>query len=436
MSKIIQRCPTDSKKLLNPETGRCVIETNATIKRLLKEGWTIVITNNMEQPEPPPSSGVKVFKVCPTDPNKLVNPETGRCVKHNNPTIKKLVREGWIIAINSARTLPVIVKKNGNLTNWKKLKSYLDKNKDSLISIDEYLGTREITPEEEKPSQPIGKFSSLYKSENIVLFLEKEIKKNPILQKTTCLNDDNDIILGFGRFNVLLPEYVVGTKTSISTIRRDYRHIYILATATVLMVPTEINNTIRNLSSIQVILPPNLKLNLNSCKTRYYVLPLTITNMNMYQFVGLSPSPDKISHANVLIFDTLNQTVERFDPHGSSFFNDTFLSKDIKAKKISATPTYHQEILDGVMRYYFEQNLPDYTYKNILYTCPYLGPQQKADVGDGYCVTWTVMYTFLRLLNPDLPPGTINRMLLNDKEENIVTKLKKFAKYYSDVIKS
>lgn len=31
MSKIIKICPTDPKKLLNPETGRCVIESNKTI---------------------------------------------------------------------------------------------------------------------------------------------------------------------------------------------------------------------------------------------------------------------------------------------------------------------------------------------------------------------------------------------------------------------
>ena len=431
MSKIIQRCPTDSKRLLNPETGRCVIETNATIKRLLKEGWTIVITSNMEQPEPPPSSGVKVFKVCPTDPNKLVNPETGRCVKHNNPTIQKLVKEGWIIAINSARTLPVIVKKYGNLTNWKKLKSYLDKNKDSLISIDEYLGTREITPEEENPSQPIGKFSSLYKSANIVLFLEKEIKKNPILQRTTCLNDNNDIILGFGPLIPTVPEYEVGKYLRIFTY---YQHIYTLSNATVFRVPTS-TDTRPKLPPIQLILPTNLKLILNSCKTRYYVLPLTITDMNMYQYVGLEPRPSMESHANVLIFDTLNKTVERFDPHGSRFFNDTFLSKDIKVKRKIVTVAYNHEVLDTTMKNYFKQNFPDYIYKDILYACPYLGPQQKADVGAGYCVTWATMYTFLRLLNPDLPPGTINRMLLNDKEENIVTKLKKFAKYYSDVIK-
>ena len=81
MNKNIERCPKDIKKLVNPKTGRCVLESNPTIKELIKKGYTILVTPNINQPEPSPKSknnDVKVFKICPTDSNKLVNPTTGR----------------------------------------------------------------------------------------------------------------------------------------------------------------------------------------------------------------------------------------------------------------------------------------------------------------------------------------------------------------------
>jgi len=52
MSKNIERCPKDIKKLVNPKTGRCVMESSPIIKKLINEGYTILVTPNVNQPDP------------------------------------------------------------------------------------------------------------------------------------------------------------------------------------------------------------------------------------------------------------------------------------------------------------------------------------------------------------------------------------------------
>lgn len=333
------------------------------------------------------------------------------------------------MAINNSRKLPVLVKNYGNLTNWKKLKSYLDKNKDSIVSIDEYLGKTEITGQEEEES--VGEFENLYRTANLIIFLRKESVNNPIINRSICLADTR-VVLGFEPRSPRLPKYSVITHVDSSD---DYRYVYILSNAYVFNTSIT-TDTRKRKPKPEIIMPSLLPNLLQTCTKRYLILPLTITDMDMYQYFGLRDRFFKGAHANVLIFDTKNKIIERFDPHGSRFYSDAFLSKDMKRKNTNVNPHYNQETLDGELRSYFRTIVPDYLFKDILYSCPYLGPQQKADVGDGYCVTWVTMYTFLRLLNPDIPPGTINKLLLNDKSDNIKTTLKRFAKYYSDVIKS
>ena len=427
MSKIIQRCPTDVSKLLNPTTGRCVLESNATIKKLLREGWTIIVTGNIQQPEPPRDSGIKILKVCPTDSNKLINPESGRCVKHNNSTIQKLLKEGWVIAFTEQRIAPVVIKKYGNISNWKKLKSILDKNRDSIVSINEYLATTEITPIEEREEK--GQFITLYSSENLIKFLREEVKSNLLIKRSTCLG--GKIRVYYNRNQPSSNRHLWYT-TSPSMVRNMYTKAMDIDNAILFNTP-ESNSYERK--QMNILMYDKLNNILNSCTQQYFIIPLTLTEGSFQEYYGFVKNPIH-AHANVLIFDTKNKTIERFDPQGSFSYTMPVLSKDPKYTARIAAPGYDSVLIDHYLNIYFKTQLPDYKYKYILYSCPYLGPQVKADVGSGYCVTWVIMYTFLRLLNPNIPPGTVNRILINDKVENIKIKLKKFAKYYSDIIKN
>ena len=405
MSKIISRCPTDPNKLLNPLTGRCVIESNATIRKLLKEGWTIVITPNANQDEPSARTGIKVFKICPTNPLLLINPETGRCVKHDNITIKKLMKEGWTIAINNERTLPVLIKTN-KISNWKKLKAYLDKNKESIISIDEFLSDEEITEEEENKSE--GIFIHIYDSENVLAFLEEVQKISPRLKKSLCLLTNKTIPVRFGPNNHTMRLYKISDRPV-----SGYRYFKPLKHAILFNASTPLRD---------LIIYQNLDNILKKCKNRYLIIPLLLAEGNIMEYTKIIPN-EKPNHMNILIFDTLNKTVERFDPHGVTKYG-------------TLSPNFiRNEAVDTYLRHYFYLFLNEYIYKDVNYTCPYLGPQIKADIRDGYCVTWSVMYTFLRLMNPNTPPGTINRMLIKGTTRELQEKLLRFANYYSEFLR-
>ena len=62
----------------------------------------------------------------------------------------------------------------------------------------------------------------------------------------------------------------------------------------------------------------------------------------------------------------------------------------------------------------------------------------KAEIFDrtGYCVTWSLMFTVLRILNPGKSPEAINKHLLDGTSAEIFSKMLKFAKFYSDVLKN
>lgn len=417
MVNTINRCPTDPKKLLNPLTGRCVIESNATIRKLIKEGWNVVITPNTDQSEPPPSAETKIFKICPSDPLRLINPETGRCVKHDNKTIKKLLKEGWTVAINRQRTLPVLLRTN-KISNWKKLKTYLDKNKDSIVSIDEYLEDVPITEQEELKSG--GIFRHIYDSDNLITFLEIASQTNPILKKNICIPHRNIIHLKFGRLNLEIPEYRITDKALVG-----YAHYRPLRSAVLF-------NVSRVYTYWNLVIYERINEIIKNCKNRYLIIPLVLAGGNMHEFFKIYKS-DKVNHMNVLIFDTVNKTIERFDPHGVTRY------AEIPPGRITPEPMIPDDAInrrvDKYLRDYFELHVKDYLYKDVSYTCPYLGPQLKADVRGGYCVTWSLMYTLLRLLNPDTPPGTINRMLIKGTSRELKLKLQRFAKYYAEVLK-
>jgi hypothetical protein len=364
-----------------------------------------------------------VFKICPTDPNLLVNPETGRCVQHKNPTIKKLLKEGWTIVSNNDRTLPVLIKTDG-ITNWKKLKSILDKNRDSIISIDEYLGTTEITEKEENSED-----FSVFEARNLQFFLEKEILTNPILKRNVCMlsGENARFVLAFKPINNngVRPYHIIDPYPNLYN---HYEYIYYMYYTNLFNAPLSKSNLKEK--PILVIFS-KLESLLKRCKNRYLVTTLRLNPSDMETHYSPYGQP---GHSNVLIFDTVNKTIERFDPHGSSNYSITYLSKDIKHKNLKVVPIFDQEKIDDFLQLEFKKLLPTYKYKDITFSCPYLGPQIKTDVRTGYCMTWSIMYTFLRLLNPDVPPGRISKMLINDKTENLKTKLLRFAAYYRSVI--
>lgn len=417
MSKNIERCPKDIKKLVNPKTGRCVMESSPIIKKLIQEGYTVVVTPDLNQPSPPPSMpDVKVFKVCPTDKKKLVNPTTGRCINNTSPIVKKLMEQGWSIAFNDNPN-PLVIKPKDKL-NYKNLKKQLDTDEDGILSINEYLASRIITKAEENTR--VGNFYFLRSNSNIPEFLSLARKKDEVLKNNLCWFEQRYFTFigpsGVGiQQNVKEYISVEYTRWNDSNLRKLYNTSQYSIHANLYEAP---------MSGIPLVTNPQLEINpslrgaLMSCKERFLAMALNLFTSSIFSGQGLG------GHANVIFFDTVNKTIDRYDPHGTHCGTDT-------------CPAYDQDKTDKLLKDKFKIILPDYRFIDFTATCPNFGPQLKAEIGTrhGYCVTWSLMFTILRLLNPDKTVDQLNSNMLKGTPSQMMTKMQKFAKFYSDILK-
>ena len=137
-------------------------------------------------------------------------------------------------------------------------------------------------------------------------------------------------------------------------------------------------------------------------------------------------------HGNVLILDTFNKTIERFDPHGGSTFIDLNSKKRIKNLK----RIYKQELIDEILRNKFTNILPNYKYLDLSITCPYIGPQSKVDMYKGLCMTWCLMYFLLRIYNPNVSTSDINKYLILNDYKTILYNILHFQKYVIDYLRN
>lgn len=413
MNKNIERCPKDLKKLVNPKTGRCVMESSPIIKKLISEGFTILVTPNVNQPDPPPKSknnNVKVFKICPTDANKLVNPTTGRCIMQTSPIVKKLMVQGWSIAFNDPGVTPLVIKPKGDV-DIGKLKKDLDIDKNGIVSINEYLSSFEITELEEEESK--GAFSFLRTNINIPRFLALIRETDPVFKKNLCWFEQ--LFFAYARpFSDKDPK-IKFTSVFSSAERNSYRYSDVLNHAQLYNAPRGDNS---NSGVTTFAIHPLIRRYIETCKERYLAVALSLSSSEFGTDIYTG------GHANVLFFDTVEKTIDRYDPHGAHCAGFT-------------CPAYNQDKIDNILKKEFKKIIPGYKFIDFSVACPNVGPQMKAEVFDrtGYCVTWSLMFTVLRILNPGKTPDQVNNQLLDGTRANIFSKMLKFAKFYSDILK-
>lgn len=145
-------------------------------------------------------------------------------------------------------------------------------------------------------------------------------------------------------------------------------------------------------------------------------------------------------HSNLVLFDNLKRTVERFEPHGSD-----------------------QSMLDTDFRNFYNPVALDYllvsvvTHRNYLYiappkefpvmgqslsrndshmnTNPHPGAFQRVGqnhYGDSFCSAWTVYYLLLRTNNPDTPMLEVYEYLLGLANQRKTTRLFHMQDYNTD----
>jgi hypothetical protein len=147
---------------------------------------------------------------------------------------------------------------------------------------------------------------------------------------------------------------------------------------------------------------PNFKEYIDKFKDNYIISYLIIQSYG-----------ENACHCNVLVYDPFQDRIERFEPNGlPSLLNDLFI-------------TYNFHTLDDMLFQEFGKNDIIYTrgkYSTLLY-----GPQSD-DVligireNEGYCVSWCIVYVFLRIAFPDYGLKKLIGCICDWNENNRVNK--------------
>jgi len=132
-------------------------------------------------------------------------------------------------------------------------------------------------------------------------------------------------------------------------------------------------------------------------------------------------TPNAGTHANIIIIDSKERTIELFEPHGN---------RGVKSELESISRAY-SKVSKNVQRF-FGRYLPDFTYIPPSKYEPKEGLQARLDAFSGLCVTWSILYLHYRVLNPDVPP----KKLINYLDTKITRSvLLRYTKYVEDVLK-
>lgn len=463
-------CKTD--QIINPASGRCVSKTGKIGKQLLKGNIPKTVPKISPKTVPKtvpkkvldhPDKDVLRLEICGKD--MIRNPNTGRCVKISGPIAKKLMSVPYVIVnpekpVGPVKPIKYVVpfkpdsKKGYDATG-------LDQNEDGFVSINEYMdATKSLGPLEKSESGFFG-YQQADLGIRFILSLIRN-QKGPIhhigciplyalcvykdsagkyhTEKSVIMKSiDNKSYLNCDK---KIPGYTFGSYIS------SYSSILIM------YAPTN-NKLISPIEKPVILIAPNLEESLSKCKNNGKTMAVCelslITSDDPY-------GQNSHGHANVIVFDILRKTIERFDPHGGNEYQLASLKyddgkgkgkitgkKDFKfgnqynkfgnQLKLKSSAFYDQDAIDKLLSAQFKKVLPDYTYYGTNETTPYLGPQIKADDFSGLCVTWSCMYMVLRLLNPNLSSVEVTRRMIDGKPQQLLDRVLRFQKYIIRTLK-
>jgi hypothetical protein len=175
-----------------------------------------------------------------------------------------------------------------------------------------------------------------------------------------------------------------------------------------------IKNTIAyNVTRDELLIPSDLLKNINKCNNRFIYLNLMIVWEQR-----------RVTHVNMIIIDFENKTIERYEPHGKQ------AKIDRKNKKLSEK--IDSKFSDKILSYI---GLKNYTYISPFDYSPAIGIQLKVDAYDGMCLTYSIMYLQLRIMNPDVDQKDIVKYLLKKPKSEMYEMLLKYAKFIEEKLK-
>lgn len=161
----------------------------------------------------------------------------------------------------------------------------------------------------------------------------------------------------------------------------------------------------------ELIIPGFITKDILKMDCRFIVLPITLIPINENESI----------HANYLIIDTINKTMERFEPHGGlsqNYYATEKLDDDIYNFFGDKRYTYYKPI-DYIPIVGF-QTLQ--SYENYVFLLNRIGDPE------GFCASWGIWYLDLRLSNPDIHP---KELVINS-----IKKLIKVKEQFTDFIRN
>jgi hypothetical protein len=157
----------------------------------------------------------------------------------------------------------------------------------------------------------------------------------------------------------------------------------------------------------------NVKNIINKCeinKCRFFVLVIALQTSLI----------NNESHANIVIGDIKEQTVELFEPHGKRH-QDSELDGLLGGYDIS----------NKYIKRFLKHIIPHYKYISPKMFLPSKGLQENVDAFNGLCITWTMLYLHYRILNPQKNRNTIINYIKKLKHNFIL----RYVKYVELEIK-
>jgi ankyrin repeat protein len=136
-----------------------------------------------------------------------------------------------------------------------------------------------------------------------------------------------------------------------------------------------------------------------------FINKINLTNDKQFIIIPLGIEVANGSHANIIIIDILNKTIERFEPNGKYSPHNLY---------------YNMELLDSILRHKFIELLPKYTYLKPSDFLPDIGFQILETLDDkckrlgdpnGFCAVWCVWWAEQRC-NNKIKPSLLSSELI------------------------
>jgi hypothetical protein len=140
-----------------------------------------------------------------------------------------------------------------------------------------------------------------------------------------------------------------------------------------------------------------------------------------------------ISHANMLIIDLFEKTIERFEPYGKYIGDANKYTPNNIPSKLKNITTNIDYIIDNNFKELL--GLTNFKYISPIDLSPLIGPQSLSDSYNGMCVSITMLYLHLRILNPDVNQSIIINYLVEMSKEDLKNIILRYTKYIEIMLK-